>query len=89
MTGITSASVTLCVDVWDEQIMWQSAFAAYAQTSGTADQSDFELMCGTQGQPDICACLKMIFDPGPSPLGVQIEDCCAELIDNCEPQLAD
>lgn len=89
MTGITSASVTLYVDVWDENIMWQSAYAAYAQTSGTTDQSDFEQMCGTQDQPDICACLQMIFDPGASPMGVQIEDCCAELIENSGPQLAD
>lgn len=56
MTGIPSASVTLYVNVWDEQIMWQSAFAVYEKTSGTADQPDFELMCGTQHKPDICAC---------------------------------
>lgn len=89
MTGITSASVTLYVDVWDEQIMWQSAYAACEKTSRTPDQADFELMCGTQDQPDICACLQMIFDPGASPMGVQIEDCCAELIENRGPRLTD
>ncbi|AJA09726.1 MULTISPECIES: hypothetical protein [Sphingopyxis] len=89
MTGIASASVTHYVDVWDEQIMWQSAFSAYEKTNGIADQPDFELMCGTQHKPDICACLQMIFDPGTSPMGVQNEDCCAELIENSGPELTE
>lgn len=79
MTGVISASVTLYVDVFDSQEMWRSAFAAFEASSGTADQSDFEEMCGTEEQPDICACLQLIFDPGESPAGTQIEDCCAEL----------
>lgn len=75
----TSASVTLHVEVFDPQAMWEHAYAVYEEGNGTADQGDFEDMCGTREEPDITECLRMIFDPGESPPGIQINDSSAEV----------
>lgn len=79
MAAIISARVSICVDIFDPQEMWRHAYATYEEQNGTADQGDFEEMCGTEEEPDIGACLQMIFDPGMSPPGIQIEDCDAEV----------
>ena len=79
LSTITTARVTLSVAVFDEQLMWRSAHAAYEQANGTADDGDFMDICGTDQEPDICACLEMIFDPGESPRGIEILDSLAAI----------
>ena len=74
------ASVILHVEIWNERDMWNHARTVFEQENGIADQACFEHICGTEDRPDIPACLQMIFDPGKSPPGVQIEDCSAEII---------
>lgn len=76
---MTSASITLYVDVTDEQELWRHAYAKYEEGNGTADQSDFEEMCGTADAPNVPECLRMVFDPGESPPGVQINDSSAAI----------
>jgi hypothetical protein len=72
----TGASVTLHVEVFDEQAMWDHAKSVYEQTNIS---SGFEELCGTREEPDVTECLRMIFDPGESPPGVQINDSSAEI----------
>lgn len=74
-----SASITIHVDVFDPKELWRRAYGTYEEQNGTADQGDFEEMCGTEEEPDIGACLQMIFDPGESPPGIQINDSSAEV----------
>lgn len=92
MGGI-DASVTLHVEVFDPQAMWDHAFGAYAgpqlryKIHDPADPTrlsddlhgEFVALCGTRDDPDIGECLRMIFDPGESPPGIQIEDSSAEI----------
>lgn len=80
MAGLTGASVTLRIEIIDEQAMWRHAYAGFEQINGTADQADFEDMCGTEQAPDICGCLRMIFDSGESPPGLQIDDSSPEIV---------
>lgn len=68
---MTHASVTLHVEVTDEQELWDHAKAVYEQ-SGL--NSGFEELCGERKYPKVEECLRMIFDPGESPPGVQIND---------------
>lgn len=80
----TSAQVTIFVDVYDEQAMWDAAYEAYVKTgTATSDaeviRKDFEELCGPRDEPDIAECLRMIFDPGESPPGLQINDSSAEI----------
>lgn len=92
--GVIDASVTLHVEVSDPQAMWDHAFGAYAgpqlrykvhdpgDPTGLGDElyDGFVALCGTRDDPDIGECLRMIFDPGESPLGIQIEGSSAELV---------
>lgn len=79
MAKPTFAHVTLYVEVCDEQAMWRRAYGTYEESNGTADQGDFEDICGTEQEPDIAECLRMIFDPGDSPPGIQIHDSAATI----------
>ncbi|RIA46188.1 hypothetical protein DFR49_0721 [Hephaestia caeni] len=93
MAGGIDASVTLHVEVFDPQAMWDHAFGAYARPQlrykvyDSADPTrlghelhrEFMELCGPRDKPDIGECLRMIFDPGESPPGVQIEDSAAEI----------
>lgn len=72
----TSASVTIHLEVFDEQAMWDHAKSVYEQTNLS---SGFEELCGPREEPDIGECLRMIFDPGESPPGIQINDSSAEV----------
>jgi len=97
MADAINASVTLQVEVFDQQGMWDHAFRTYAlshldhkvyddaQPTHLADEllGEFEPMCGTREDPDIGECLRMIFDPGESPPGIQIEDSSAEVEGPC------
>ncbi|MDF0490222.1 hypothetical protein PX554_19010 [Sphingomonas sp. H39-1-10] len=93
MADMTSASVTLYVEVLDAQAMWDHAHNAYAlahldhkihdeaQPTRLASEllAEFVSLCGTREQPDIGDCLRMIFDPGESPPGILIEDSSAKV----------
>lgn len=93
MTDAITASVTLHVDVFDPQAMWDHAFRTYAlshltykihddaQPTRLADEllAEFVALCGARDEPDIGDCLRMIFDPGESPPGISIEDSSAEM----------
>lgn len=63
-----NARVTLHVEVFDAKELWQHAYGTYEEQNGTADQGDFEEMYGTEDDPDIGECIRMIFDPGESPI---------------------
>lgn len=93
MADMTSASVTLYVEVLDAQAMWDHAHNAYAlahldhkihdeaQPTRLASEllAEFVSLCGTREQPDTGDCLRMIFDPGESPPGILIEDSSAKV----------
>lgn len=79
MANPTFARVTLHVEVYDEQAMWRRVYGFYEENNGTADQYDFEDMCGTEQEPDIAGCLTMIFDPVDIPSGVELHDVSAEI----------
>jgi len=93
VAGGIEASVTLHVEVFDPQAMWDHAFRAYtgpqlrykihdpADPTRLGDELHGQLvaLCGTRDDPDIGECLRMIFDPGESPPGIQIEDSSAEV----------
>lgn len=79
MTASTSASVTLFVTIHDQKAVWDHAFGIYRQSSPNADEAEFALMGGTRHEPDLSGCLRMIFDPGESPPGLQIEESSAEI----------
>ena len=88
------ASVTLYVEIFDTQAMWDHAFGVYggaqlrykiddpADPTRLGDElhDEFAVMCGKRDDPDIGECLRMIFDPGESPPGVQIDDSSAEIL---------
>ncbi|GLI98189.1 hypothetical protein Sbs19_20070 [Sphingobium sp. BS19] len=93
MAGGTNASITLLVEIFDPQAMWDHALGIFAGASlpyKIHDQADptrvgdelhdgFVAMCGSRDDPDICECLRQIFDPVECPPGVQIDDSTAEL----------
>ncbi|MDF0491572.1 hypothetical protein PX699_16700 [Sphingobium sp. H39-3-25] len=79
MTYPIFAHVTLHIEVLDAQAMWRRAYGAYEENNGTADQGGFEDICGTEHEPDICECARMVFDPGDSPPGIQIHDSLVEI----------
>lgn len=93
MTDGIEASVTLHVEIYDPPTLWDHAHRIYAlshldhkvfdQANPTALAAglldEFVSMCGTRNEPDLGECLRMIFDPGESPPGVQIEDSSAEV----------
>lgn len=80
----TAASVTLHVEVFDAQAMWGHAYVIYQRSnrgrSGITVREEFVEMCGPRMEPDIGECLRMIFDPGESPPGIQINDSSAEVV---------
>lgn len=75
----SAASVTIHVEVLDPQETWRYAYRTYEEQNGTADQGDFEDICGTEAKPCITSCLRVIFHPGESPPGIHIYDSNAEL----------
>jgi len=94
VTGGIEASVTLHVEIFDPKAMWDHAFGVYSGAQlgyklhdpddptrlGNELHDEFVAMCGKRDDPDIAECLRMIFDPGESPPGVQIEDSSAEVV---------
>lgn len=88
------ASVTLHVEIFDPQAMWDHAVGIFAGANlryRIHDPADptlvsdelhdgFVAMCGSRDEPDICECLRQIFDPGESPPAIQIDDSTAELV---------
>lgn len=80
----TAASVTIHVEVFDPQEMWDHALHVYGASNGGRDaatvRQEFDDMCGPREEPDIGECLRMIFDPGESPPGIQINDSSAEVV---------
>lgn len=77
----TSASVTIHVDVFDEQALWDHAKSVMLGTpmGPPCTEQEFVEMCGPREEPSITECLRMIFDPGESPPGIQINDSSAEV----------
>jgi hypothetical protein len=79
----TGASVTIHLEVFDPQEMWDHAKGIYVKTNTGRFPSEldpeFDEMCGTRDEPEITECLRMIFDPGESPPGIQINDSSAEI----------
>lgn len=77
------ASVTVQVEVFDQQAMWDHAYKIYDESmpNVSSDQTylEFVEMCGPRDEPKIGDCLQMIFDPGESPPGVQINDSSTEV----------
>ncbi|AMK23250.1 hypothetical protein GG804_01985 [Sphingomonas histidinilytica] len=94
MAGGTTASITLHVEIIDSQAMWDHAFGIYAGVHlryevydpaeptrlGSALHDGFVAICGDRDTPDIGECLGMIFDPGASPPGIQIDDNSVEIL---------
>lgn len=81
---MTPCTVTIDVTVYDEQALWDTALEAYIKAgTATSDpeviRKDFEDLCGTRDEPKITDCLCMVFDPGESPPGVQINESAAEV----------
>lgn len=72
----TPASVTIYVEVTDEQDLWDHAKEVYERSNLS---SGFEELCGTREEPLVEECLRMVFDPGESPPGVQINDSSAAI----------
>lgn len=79
MSTSVSASVTLFVTIHEPQAVWEHALGIYQQTSPSSDEAEFAELGGTRAEPDLSGCLRIIFDPGESPPGLQIEDSSAEL----------
>lgn len=75
----TAASITLHVDVFDEQAMWDHARQIGEAQNAFVDEEAVVDMLGTREEPLIGECLRMIFDPGESPPGIQINDSSAEV----------
>lgn len=78
----TSATVSIHVEVTDEQVLWDHAKAVYAKENPGRDPADVEKefldMCGTREEPTVDQCLVMVFDPGESPPGVEIVESTAD-----------
>jgi hypothetical protein len=70
----TSHEVSLFVDVHDAKALHANAMqiATSNETGMSVEQA--EEMLGQQSEPDISACLRMVFDPGLSPPGTKILD---------------
>jgi hypothetical protein len=76
------ASVTIFVMIHDPQALWDRAVTQAIDDKAISDASEasnIEDMIGTRKEPDLSGCLRMIFDPGESPDGCQIEDSSAEI----------
>lgn len=76
------ASVTLHVEIFDAQAMWDHALTDYQENHFGCDEKaeeEFVGMCGTRDNPDLGECLRMIFDPGESPPGISIQDSAASV----------
>ena len=76
---MTNANVTIYVTVYDEQALWKHAYAKMESDTGTQDQGYVEEVLGTLTEPNVGACLQMIFDPGESPPGVCIIESTSEI----------
>lgn len=71
-------TVKIDVRVFDERALWRAAYAHYEEENGTADQGHFMEICGNPDDKegstvDVGACLLMLFDPGVSPDGCEIQ----------------
>ncbi|MFA7588404.1 MAG: hypothetical protein WCY11_19825 [Novosphingobium sp.] len=107
MAGGIDASVTLHVEVFDPQAMWDHAFEIYADVNlrykvydpaepdHLADElhDGFVTKAGSRNKPHIETCLRMIFDHGETPPGIQIDDSSTEVAspawDDKYPHVAD
>ena len=58
-----SAQLTLSVNISDPALLWQETYARHEKGLGTTDQSDFEDQFGTEEDPDILACLRLLLVP--------------------------
>lgn len=74
-----SARFTLHVDVFDPQALWDHAHQIGQKENAFSDHEGAIDMLGPRDEPDVTECLRMIFDPGESPPGVQINDSSAEI----------
>lgn len=74
----TMATVTITVEVTDEEELFKAAAARAEECGLLADSWDD--MCATDGK--IRASLIMLFDPGTSPPGVEIQDSEASIIED-------
>lgn len=71
--------VSLFVDVNDAQALHAHAMKIATEPGTGMAANDAESMLGSAEEPDISACLRMVFDPGVSPPGTSILDSSCEL----------
>ena len=71
-----NASITIHVEILNEQRLWDHANRICR--SKYKDENPEDLI-GTREEPDIEGCLQLIFDPGDSPPGIQIDDSVVEI----------
>lgn len=72
------ASVTISVTVHDKERLYKSALA-HAMDEDGLGQEDADALLKPDGEISVSDCLIMLFDPGTSPDGCQIEDSAAEV----------
>lgn len=76
-------AVTIDVTVYDEKALFKAALERYCEDNdrcATSEEDAFDLL-KPGGDIDISACLQMLFDPGLSPPGCEIEQSSVEDLD--------
>lgn len=71
-------AVTLYVDVNDAAQLHSHAMQIATNEDMQMSIANAEDLLGTAAEPDISACLRMVFDPGQSPPGTSILDSSCE-----------
>lgn len=71
-------TVSIEVEVTDEAALYESARTYAMNDGGFDDVADLESCLGTQAEPNVSGCLQMLFDPGQSPSGTEIQQCSVE-----------